>query len=150
MIKTVIKLFAIYFVNKRLNEAKENLSDVKNNVTDYAESRAEFVRDDFLQDLQRMLNTVLGYLFVFTSLVLAGVITLLWIFAIVWDSPNRGFILSGIILMLLFTSGAIYGMIKHKWKHHYFMSHTSNLISHDWHLFKRNLESNHDDSATEK
>lgn len=146
MLKTIIKLFAIYFVNKRLSNVKENLSGVKNSVTDYAESRAGFVRDDFLQDLQRMLNTVLGYLFVFTALVLAGVITLMWVFAIAWDSPNRGLILSAIILMLLFTSASIYGVIKHKWKNHVFMSNTSGLISHDWHLFKNNLESPAEDS----
>jgi hypothetical protein len=141
MLKTIIKLLVVYFVNKQLSGAKEGLVGVKASMTDYAESRAEFVRDDFLQDLQRMLNTILAYFFVFTALVLAGVIALLWIFAIAWESPNRALILSLIILGLLSVSIAIYAAIRYKWKNHYFMSNTNDLIAHDWQLFTNKLAS---------
>ena len=141
MLKTIIKLLIVYFVNKQLSGAREGLSGVKSSMTDYAESRAEFVRDDFLHDLQRMLNTVLAYLFVFTSLVLAGVAALLWIFAIAWESPSRALILSTIILGLLSVSIAIYATIRYKWKNHFFMSNTSGLIAHDWRLFTNKLDS---------
>lgn len=141
MLKTIIKLLVVYFVNKQLTGAKEGVAGIKSSMSDYAENRAEFVRDDFLHDLHRMLNTVLAYLFVFTALVLAGVIALLWIFAAVWESPNRGFILSAIIVGLLSVSVAIYGAIRYKWKNHYFMSNTSGLIAHDWRLFTNKLDS---------
>lgn len=141
MLKTIIKLVIVYFVNKQLSGAKEGLTDIKTSMTDYAESRAEFIRDDFLQDLQRMLNTVLAYFFVFTALVLAGVIALLWIFAIAWESPNRALILSAIIVGLLSVSIAIYATIRYKWKNDYFMSKTSGLIAHDWYLFTNKLAS---------
>ncbi len=141
MLRTIIKLLIVYFINKQLSGAKEGLAGIKTSMTDYAESRAEFVRDDFLQDLQRMLNTVLAYFFVFTALVLAGVIGLLWIFAIAWESPSRALILSAVILGLLSVSVAIYATIRYKWKNHYFMSNTNDLIAHDWRLFTNKLAS---------
>lgn len=144
MFKTIIKLFAIYVVNRRIAITKDNFGEVKSSLANYAESRALLAKRDFSKDLQRLLMSVTACLLAFVGISLAIVTALAWGIAASWDSPYRAYILSAIIITLVLSSTFIIARVRHEWRRHGFMQHTSFNLSRDWHLFRSNIERNHD------
>jgi len=140
MFAAALKVFAIYLLNQRFSQAKIDLREVKENVADFAESRALFLKHNLLQDLQRMVNGFIGYLAMFTAFIFTGIIGLMWIFAVAWDSAHREIILGVVMVIPLLVGIVIFAALRKIWKENPFMSKSTQLISRDWNSFRHNLD----------
>lgn len=137
---TVIKFVALYFVNNRMTRAKHSLDEVKENAADYAETRAAFIKQNIMQDLHRMVNSLIGLLLMFAGLIFSGILGLMWIFTLAWNSPNREIILGVAMLVPLAASVILFFVIRKAWQQKPLMSETTDLISEDWKSFRHGLD----------
>jgi len=148
MLGAALKLVALYFINNRLSVAKTGLHTFKEGIADYTESRAEIFRDNFQGDVRRIVTSFIGFLVILAALILIGLLALMWIFAVAWNSPNREVIL-GITMLIPFVIALIaYSGIKRSWKNKPLMLETIQLISDDWRTFRYSL--NDSPSASEE
>ncbi|HEY0563147.1 MAG TPA: phage holin family protein [Methylophilus sp.] len=137
---TVIKFVALYFVNNRMARAKHSLDEVKENAADYAETRAAFIKQNIMHDLERVVESFVGLLLMFAGLIFTGILGLMWIFTVAWNSPNREIILGVTMFIPLALSAILFVMIKNAWKQKPLMHDTTQLISEDWKSFRHGLD----------
>jgi uncharacterized membrane protein YqjE len=142
MLGAALKLVALYLINNRLSVAKTGLHTFKEGLADYTESRAEIIRENFQGDVRRIVISFIGFLVITVSFTLFGLLALMWIFAIAWNSPHREVIL-GITMLIPFLIGLItYGRIKRAWKNKPLMLESIQLITDDWQQFRYGVDAN--------
>lgn len=146
MLASIVKFIAFYLIGNRISEAKQDLNDVKKNAADYAESRATFIKENVSRDLQRMVNSFIGFLVMFSAIIFSGLLGLMWLFAAAWQSPDRNLILGVAMFVPLCISAIIFGLIKLSWKKKPLLGETSELISKDWQSFRLGLDGTADTS----
>lgn len=146
MLASIVKFIAFYLIGNRISEAKQDLNDVKKNAADYAESRATFIKQNVSRDVQRMVNSFIGFLVMFSAIIFSGLLGLMWLFATAWQSPDRNLILGIAMFVPLCISAIIFGLIKLSWKKKPLLGETSELISKDWQSFRVGLDGTADTS----
>jgi membrane protein DedA with SNARE-associated domain len=146
MFASLLKMITFYLIGNRISEAKQDLIAVKDNAADYAESRTWLIKQNIMQDLQRIVNSFIGFLVMFSAIIFSGLLGLMWLFATAWQSPNRALILGIAMLVPLCISAIIYGVIKNSWKKKPLLIDTSELISKDWQSFRHGLDGTADTS----
>jgi hypothetical protein len=140
MFGTLIKLITFFIVNKSISGIKTSTFEIKENAANYAETRAIIIKNNLMQDLERVVGSFLGYLTILTCIVFAGFIGLLWIFFIAWDSPNRVLILGIMIFIPIILGALIFASIRKSWKEKPFMYESSDLVYKDWHTFRYGID----------
>lgn len=145
MWKTALKLAVFIFLRSKINHVKDdignNLGAVKENMVLLAESRALIFKQNFNNELQRLGNSLLGFMFMMLAAVFSGLTGLMWLFAIAWGSPNRNVILTFTLIVPLLIGIGIYLYIRESWKREPLFDKTMTQIQSDWLLFRNGLES---------
>ncbi len=44
-----------------------------------------------MQDLQRVVNSFIGYLIMFSAIIFSGLLGLMWLFATAWEASSRSY-----------------------------------------------------------
>lgn len=140
MFASVLKMITFYLIGNRISEAKNDLIEVRENAANYAESRSRRIKENVMQDLQRVVNSFIGYLIMFSAIIFSGLLGLMWLFATAWESPNRDLILGVSMLVPLCISAVIYTVIKNSWQQKPLLAETTALISKDWQSFRHGLD----------
>lgn len=140
MFASVLKMITFYLIGNRISEAKNDLIEVRENAANYAESRSRRIKESVMQDLQRIVNSFIGYLVMFSAIIFSGLLGLMWLFATAWESPHRAFILGVSMLVPLCISAVIYVVIKQSWQQKPLLAETTALISKDWQSFRHGLD----------
>jgi hypothetical protein len=140
MFASILKMITFYLIGNRISEAKQDLIAVKENAANYAESRTTLIKQNVMQDLQRIVNSFIGFLVMFTAIIFSGLLGLMWLFATAWQSPNRELILGVSMLIPLCLSAIIYFAIKSSWQKKPLLIKTTELISNDWQSFRHGLD----------
>lgn len=143
MFKTFLKLLTIYFVNRQVVEAKEDLKEAKASAAKYFQSRVSHMKRDLSQDLHCVLMTFLGYFCAIALLLLALAVGLAWAVLVGWNSDNSVFILSSIIVVLISVGLALLIHIRKRWLNYQFFETASVELVRDWSLLKRTMEPEH-------
>jgi len=145
MWKTALKLAVFIFLRSKINHVKNdigsNLGAVKENMALLAESRALIFKQNFNNELQRLGNSLLGFMFMLLATLFSGLTALMWLFAIAWGSPNRNVILTITLIVPLLIGIGIYLYIRESWKKEPLFDKTMTQIQSDWLLFRNGLES---------
>lgn len=145
MWKTALKLAVFIFLRSKINHVKDdignNLGAVKENMALLAESRALIFKQNFNNELQRLGNSLLGFMFMLLATLFSGLTGLMWLFAIAWGSPNRNVILTITLIVPLLIGIGIYLYIRESWKKEPLFNKTMTQIHSDWLLFRNGLDS---------
>ena len=119
---------------------------LKKNLALMAESRATFFKSNFNQEVQRVASSVMGFMFMLVAVVFAGLVGIMWIFALAWNSPNRELILGMTMLVPLLAAVIIFVTIRNTWKKESLMAQTIKQIENDWVVFRGGLDGTADTS----
>lgn len=145
MWKTALKLAVFIFLRSKINHVKDdignNLGAVKENMALLAESRALIFKQNFNNELQRLGNSLLGFMFMLLATLFSGLTGLMWLFAIAWGSPNRNVILTITLIVPLLIGIGIYLYVRESWKKEPLFNKTMTQIHSDWLLFRNGLDS---------
>lgn len=144
MLKTVLKLAVFLYLRSKVKNTKaetsDHLSTVKHNMAHLAEVRAAIFKENFNNDLKRLGNSVIGFMFMLVAAISAGLMGLMWLFALAWDSTNRNTILGIAFILPIVIAAGIYVCIRHSWKKEPLFNQVMTQIETDWHLFKHGMK----------
>jgi len=143
MLSTVLKIVSLYFVKQHAAQTKQHVTMFAEHAADYAETRVLFIRNNLSQDLERMTNSLIGLTIMFAGILFSGMMALLWLFAIAWESADRVLILASIVLIPLLLSAIIFFVIRSMWKNKPLMETSMALIARDWQVIRGGLQTNH-------
>jgi len=150
MWKAALQLLVVLFLRNRMHKVTsgfgEQLSDVKEHVAIMAESRASIFKENFHRDIQRMANSLLGYLFMLLAASCSALIGLMWLFAAAWNSPHRDLILGTTMTLPLLLGVGVFVYIRRSWKKEPLFNDSINQIEADWHAFRNGLDGTADTS----
>jgi uncharacterized membrane protein YqjE len=150
MWKTALKLLLVLFLRNRIAHAQNNssnhLNTIKENIAIMIESRASLLKQNFGDDLQRMVNSFFGFLLVLLAAICSGFTGMLWLIATAWDSPNRNIILGTTMLLPIIIGIGIFAFIRYSWKREPLFSRSMQQLEADWLVFKSGLDGTADTS----
>ncbi len=150
MWKTAAKLLVVLFLRNRMNLVTSSFgnqfSEVKEHIAVMAESRAAIFKQNFSKDLQRMVNSLLGYMFMLLAAACSALIGLMWLFAIAWSSPHRDIILGTAMILPILIGVGIFAYIRYSWKKKPLFDRSIKQIESDWLVFRGGLDGTADTS----
>jgi uncharacterized membrane protein YqjE len=150
MWKSALKLLIVLFVRNRIahikNNPSNNLHTITENVAVIIENRAALFKQNFSDDLQRMVNSLFGYLLVLLAATCSGLTGMLWLIATAWNSPNRNIILGTTMILPLIIGIAIFAFIRYNWKKEPLFSRSMQQVETDWLVFRGSLNGTVDTS----
>jgi len=150
MWKTALKLLAVMFLRKRVNYVKTDFNNhfdtVKENIAVMAESRAAIFKQNFNDDLQRIVNSFFGLMVISLTAACSGLTGILWLVASAWDSPNRNIILGSTMILPLLIGVGIFVFIRYSWQKNPLFSRSIEQIETDWLIFRGSLDGTADTS----
>ncbi|MES2502366.1 MAG: phage holin family protein [Pseudomonadota bacterium] len=155
MLKTVLKLVAqlliARFIRNRVeehvsNDAASHFGAVKKSVAALIESHAVLFKSQFNQDLKRLVNSFVGYMFILFAAFCSGITGLMWIFATAWNSPNRDIILGTTMILPIILGIAVFLVIRQSWKKQPLLQQSMIQIEQDWQVFRNGLDGTADTS----
>lgn len=136
MWKAAIKLMALLFLRSRFNHAKSDFGKIKRNIADLAESRAAFFKQNFDDEMQRIVRSAIGFMLVLIAIACASITAIMWIAATAWSSPHRDIILGVTMLVLIVIGLIIFAVIYYSWKKQPLFDQSMSLIEQDWCMFR--------------
>src|SRR5688572_5810859 len=140
MLKTVLKVAVFFFLRSKAKNVKtttnDNLSAVKHNIIHMAEMRAVVFKHNFNNELKRLGTSVIGFMLMLVAAICSGLIGLMWLFAIAWNSPDRNVILSIAFILPLLVCVGIFAYLRYSWKKEPLFEQAITQIATDWRLFK--------------
>lgn len=151
VLKLIIQLFIARFIRIRVeehvsNDANNHFSAVKSSVAALIESHATLFKSEFQQDLKRLVNSFIGYMFILFAAFCSAVTALMWIFATAWNSPNRGIILGTTMILPIILGIAVFLVIRQSWKKQPLLQQSMVQIKQDWQAFRNGLDGTADTS----
>jgi uncharacterized membrane protein YqjE len=150
VLKSLFKLLLVLFVQNKIvqikNNPSNNLHTITENVAVMIESRAALFKQNFSDDLQRMVNSLLGYLLVLLALTCSGLTGMLWLIASAWSSPNRNIILGTTMILPLIISIGVFAYVRYTWKKEPLFSRSMQQVETDWLIFRGGLDGTADTS----
>ncbi len=156
---TVIKFLAVMFFKNRMqflkhhffNKLNTNSSDdiqrLKINIAAMAESRAAIFKQNFIDEINRAVKSLLGFMLILLFAIFSLLTGLMWLFAMAWNNPNRDLILGATILLPLIIAIGVYLAIRHSWKKQPFFHQSMQQIESDWQVFKVGFDTSTDANA---
>jgi hypothetical protein len=144
MLKTVLKLAVFMFLRAKAKnvsaETNHHLSTVKHSVVHLAEMRAAVFKQTFNNELKRLASSAIAFMLMLVAAICSGLIGLMWLFAVAWNSPDRNLILSLAFILPLFAVIGIFAYIRYSWKKEPLFHQALLQIETDWQLFKNTLK----------
>jgi uncharacterized membrane protein YqjE len=151
MWKMALKFAAMLFLKNRMEFAKVNffnklntnsnadLIKLKNSIAVMAESRAAIFKQNFNQEIKRMVNSLFGFMLIFLAAIFSLLTGLMWLFALAWASPNRDIILGITMLIPIVLAISVYFYIRHSWQKQPILQQSMLQIESDWQILKDGL-----------
>ena len=146
MWKTALKLLVVLLLRNRVTHVKNDFMAVKENIAIMAESRATIFKQNFNADLQRMVNSLVGFMLVFLAVACSSLTGILWLVASAWNSPYRDIILGIAMILPILLAVGVYCYIRHSWKKEPLFSQSIQQIENDWRVFRGGLDGTADTS----
>lgn len=150
MWKTALKLLTVVFLRNRINHVTTDFNNhfgaVKENIAVMAESRAAIFKQNFNDDLQRIVNSFFGLMVISVTAACSGLTGILWLVASAWDSPNRNIILGTTMLLPLLIGIGIFVFMRYSWQKNPLFSRSIEQIETDWLVFRGGLDGTADTS----
>lgn len=144
MWKTALKLLTVVFLRNRINHVTTDFNNhfgaVKENIAVMAESRAAIFKQNFNDDLQRIVNSFFGLMVISLTVACSGLTGILWLVASAWDSPNRNIILGTTMLLPLLIGIGIFVFMRYSWQKNPLFSRSIEQIETDWLVFRGSLD----------
>ncbi len=128
------------------NPQPDEFKQLKHNLALMAESRASFFKQNFSHEVQRVVSSLLGFMVMLVAAVFAGLVGIMWIFAIAWTSPNRELILGITMLVPIIAAVIIFITIKNSWKKEPLLAQSMKQVENDWLVFRGGLDGTADTS----
>ncbi|SDK42580.1 Putative Holin-X, holin superfamily III [Methylophilus rhizosphaerae] len=135
----LLKFAAILFFNRKVTTLTDNLLHLREHAADYAESRAYYLKQDFLEETERMATSVVGILVVFSMFIFTGLLGLMWLFSLLWQHPHRSLILGLVMLVPVLVGVLAFLAVRKLWKKKPLFDNSLAMISQDWRLFRTEL-----------
>ena len=112
-----------------------------------AESRAAIFKQNFIDEINRAVKSLLGFMLILLFAILSLLTGLMWLFAMAWNSPNRDLILGATMLLPLVIAIGVYFSIRHSWKKQPIFHQSMQQIESDWQVFKVGFDTPTDANA---
>lgn len=146
LLKNRMEFIKSHFFNKLNSHSGEDLSRLKQNIAVMAESRAALFKQNFNHEVQRLVNSLLGYMLILLAAMLSLLTGLMWLFASAWNSVNRDLILGATMLLPLLIAIGIFIAIRFSWKKQPLFAKSMVQIESDWQVFRNGLDGTADTS----
>jgi hypothetical protein len=147
MWKTALKLLAVVFLRNRINHVTTDFNNhfgaVKENIAVMAESRAAIFKQNFNDDLQRIVNSFFGLMVISLTAACSGLTGILWLVASAW---NRNIILGTTMILPLLIGIGIFAFMRYSWQKNPLFSRSIEQIETDWLVFRGGLDGTADTS----
>ena len=149
---TALKFLAILFLKNRMEFAKVNffnkvdtssrndLNRLKENIAAMAESRAAIFKQNFNQEVRRVVNSLLGFMLILLAAILSLLTGLMWLFATAWVSPHRDIILGTTMILPILIAVGVYLLIRRSWQKQPILHQSIVQIENDWLVFRAGLD----------
>lgn len=135
----LLKFVAVLFLNRKVSALKDNLFTLRHQVADYTEDRAQQLKQDFVEETQRLASSMVGLLVVFSMFIFTGLLGLMWLFSLLWEHPHRSLIL-GLSMLIPAIIGVIaFLAVRAIWNKKSLFADSLAMISHDWRLFRNEM-----------
>lgn len=135
----LLKFAAVLFLNRKVSTLKGNLRNLSHHVADYTEDRAQHLKQDFLEETERLATSMVGLLVVFSMFIFTGLLGLMWLFSLLWQHPHRSLILGLAMLVPTLIGIAAFIAVRTLWQKKPLFSDSLAMISQDWQLFRNEL-----------
>lgn len=135
----LIKFVAVLFLNRKVSTLKDRFQDLSHHVADYTEDRAQHIKQDFIEETERLATSMVGLLVVFSMFIFTGLLGLMWLFSLLWEHPNRSLILGLVMLIPAIIGVMAFLAVRAIWHKKTLFADSLNIISHDWKLFRNEL-----------
>jgi uncharacterized membrane protein YqjE len=155
MLKTALRLIAQLLITKFIrsrveehmsNDAANHFGAVKKSMAALLESHAVLFKSQFNRDIKRMVNSFLGFMFIFLAALFSSLTGLVWLFATAWNSPNRDIILGTTMILPIILGLAVFLVIRQSWKKQPLLQQSMLQIEQDWQVFRNGLDGTADTS----
>ncbi|AKR43814.1 phage holin family protein [Methylophilus sp. TWE2] len=135
----LLKFAALLFLNRKVTALKDNFFNLRHHVADYTEDRAQQLKQDFVEETERLATSIVGLLVVFSMFIFTGLLGLMWLFSLLWEHPHRSLILGLAMLVPIIIGVVIFLAVRATWQKKPLFADSLNMISHDWRLFRNEM-----------
>lgn len=135
----LLKFAAVLFLNRKVTALKDNLLNLRHHVADYTEDRAQQLKQDFVEETDRLATSIVGLLVVFSMFIFTGLLGLMWLFSLLWEHPQRSLILGLAMLVPIIIGVVTFLTVRATWQKKPLFADSLNMISHDWRLFRNEM-----------
>lgn len=137
---TALKLLVSIFLRNRMNYVKNDYSEVKENLAVLVESRAAIFKKNFNDELHRLANSLIAFMFLLLAAACSGLTGIMWLFATAWSSPHRDTILGITMILPILIGIGVYTYISNSWKKEPLFQESIKQIENDWQMFRYGLD----------
>lgn len=137
---TALKLLVSIFLRNRMNYVKNDYSEVKENLAVLVESRAAIFKKNFNDELHRLANSLMAFMFLLLAAACSGLTGIMWLFATAWSSPHRDTILGITMILPILIGIGVYTYISNSWKKEPLFQESIKQIENDWQMFRYGLD----------
>jgi apolipoprotein N-acyltransferase len=135
----LLKFVAVLFLNRKVSALKGNFFNLRHHVADYTEDRAQQLKQDFLEETERLATSMVGMLVVFSMFIFTGLLGLMWLFSLLWQHPHRSLILGLAMLVPTIIGIIAFVAVRAIWHKKPLFADSLAMISHDWRLFRKEM-----------
>lgn len=135
----LLKFVAVLFLNRKVSALKGSFFNLRHQVADYTEDRAQQLKQDFVEETDRLAISMVGLLVVFSMFIFTGLLGLMWLFSLLWEHPHRSLIL-GLAMLIPAVIGVIaFLAVRATWQKKPLFADSLTMIGHDWKLFRNEM-----------
>lgn len=135
----LLKFVAVLFLNRKVTALKDNFFNLRHQMADYTEDRAQQIKQDFAEETHRLATSLVGLLVVFSMFIFTGLLGLMWLFSLLWEHPHRSLILGLSMLVPAIIGVMAFLAVRAIWNKKALFADSLALISHDWQLFRNEM-----------
>lgn len=137
----LLKFAAVLLFNRKVTALTDNLLHLRENVADYTEDRGQQIKQDFLEETERIATSFVGLLVVFSMFIFTGLLGLMWLFSLLWQHPHRTLILGLAMLIPAVIGGIAFWLVRNLWQKKPLFGDSLAMIGNDWQLFRNEMAS---------
>lgn len=112
----LLKFAAVLFLNRKVTALKDNFFNLRHHVADYTEDRAQQLKQDFVEETERLATSIVGLLVVFSMFIFTGLLGLMWLFSLLWEHPQRSLILGLAMLVPIIIGVVTFLAVRATWQ----------------------------------
>ncbi len=135
----LLKFAAVLFLNRKVSALKGSFFNLRHHVADYTEDRAQQLKQDFLEETERLATSMVGMLVVFSMFIFTGLLGLMWLFSLLWEHPHRSLILGLAMLVPTIIGVIAFISVRAIWHKKPLFADSLAMISQDWRLFRKEM-----------